>query len=234
MNPQHRGWIIQRHVGGHARPEVAAVRAVPLISQPAHQGVPQPCGVPGGHPGTRWAFGEAVTGQRRDHDVEGRAVDAVFVRIGQQRHQRQVLGERARPAVRQDQRDAVAAPRPFVNEMNARAVDVGAEVVERVEPALLLAPVELVSPVAEHVAQVREIGALAPRISRRSVRPTRCADARSKVRQHIVIEPDRERRDLHGTPPISPDVTGLDSHSAQPRPATPRAERNSMGGCRAG
>jgi hypothetical protein len=139
--------LLERHVGRHARPEVAALGAVALVAEALHQPVPQPRRVARGVP--RWPLREAVAGERRDHEVEAAQV----------RHELEVLDERARPPVGEDQREPAA---PYVRVVDPHAVDVGEEVIDLVQPPLLLAPVEPVGPVREQVAQVVEVGALRP------------------------------------------------------------------------
>src|SRR6478609_5339049 len=102
--------------------------------------------------------------------------------------------------MRQDQRDAARAASPFVHEVDQRAVDVGAEVVEFVEPALLRTPVELAGPVVEQPFQIRQVSALTPCLARCGVRPPGGADPRSQIRQQVLIDRDRHRLDVHRGP----------------------------------
>jgi hypothetical protein len=152
-----------------------------LVAELAHQPVPQPGDVAVVHTRPSGPLGEAVARQRRDDDVEGGTVDAVGLRVGQQRHQRQQLHEGAGPAVAQDQRQPVPIPRPLVDEVDAHAVQVGLEVVEGVEVAFLSAPVELVGPVGEHLPEVGEVGALLPGLAWCGVGPAGVADTRPQV-----------------------------------------------------
>jgi hypothetical protein len=95
--------------------------------------------------------------------------------------------------VLQQERDPGAAvARTLVDEVHACAVDLGAEVGERVQLPLLLAPVEALGPVIERKAQVVELGSLIPPDPRDLIRPARRADARAQVVEDLVGYVDRE------------------------------------------
>ena len=79
-----------------------------------------------------------------------------------------MLDERARPAVGEDEREAAGT---HVHVMDPDAVDLRAEVCMRIQPPLLLAPVEPARPVAEQFLQVGQIRTLRPRLLQRRLRP---------------------------------------------------------------
>ena len=118
------------------------------------------------------------------------------VRIGQERDERKQLDEGAGPAMGQDQRDAVSVFRPYMNEVNADAVELGLELIGRVQCALLRAPVKFVGPIRKQASQVIKIGPLFPGRAWCRIRPARVADALSKVRQSLCVDVDRERSDM--------------------------------------
>jgi hypothetical protein len=89
----------------------------------------------------------------------------------------------------------VATSRPLVHKVDVDAVELGAELIEGIELALLPAPVELLGPVREERPQELEVDSLAPRIARRWLGPARVADACSKVGQNLVIDSDRKGLD---------------------------------------
>src|SRR5215207_9120925 len=104
-----------------------------------------------------------------------------------------MLDERARPAVREDQRDPTAA---FVDKVDPHSVDLAAEVRELVQPPLLQAPVEPVSPVFQQPAHIGELGALLPpRLGRRR-RPARGADPLAQVGQRPLGNLNLEALDV--------------------------------------
>ena len=71
----------------------------------------------------------------------------------------------------------------FVDKVDPHTVDLAAEVRELVQPPLLQAPVEPVSPVSEEPAHIGEVGALLPpRLGRRR-RPARVADPLAQIGQ---------------------------------------------------
>ena len=92
----------------------------------------------------------------------------------------------------EDQRDAISLPCPFVHEVNVDVTELRTKVHERVQVALLRAPVEAVGPIVEQAFQVLEVGPLRPGSARRLIRPARVADTRSEVRQDLRLDPDRE------------------------------------------
>ena len=203
MDAEHGRRVVQRHERRDGGSEVAAVRAVSLISQAAHQPVPQPRGVTACHPGPGWPVRESVARQRGDHHVETGPVDAMRGRVRQPRHERQELGEATRPAIGQDQRDPVAAAGPFVHEVHPDTIDPGPEVTEPVQPAFLCAPVEAVRPVFQQAAQVTEVCALLPPRARRRAWPPGVPDPRTQVGQDLVTHADAELLRPEGSHPAS-------------------------------
>ena len=103
-----------------------------------------------------------------------------------------MLDERARPAVGEDEREAAGT---HVHVMDPGAVDLRAEVCVRIQPPLLLAPVEPARPVAEQFLQVGQIRTLRPRLLQRRLRPPRLPDPLPQVGQGRVRHLDRERLD---------------------------------------
>jgi hypothetical protein len=142
--------------------------------------------------------GEAVAGERWDDGVERRTVDAVGVWICQERHERKHLDEGAGPAMGQDQRYPAPAWRPLMDEVDVHAIELGTEVIERVQHPLLRTPVELAGPIRKRLSQVVEVGALLPGNARHLIRPARVADARPEVRQNLLLDIDREGLDARG------------------------------------
>src|SRR5215212_8197107 len=72
----------------------------------------------------------------------------------------QLLDDRTRPAVRDDERQRIFMLRTGVNEMNVESIDLGDELRERVQPALDLAPVVLCRPIADEILDRGERDAL--------------------------------------------------------------------------
>src|SRR5262249_19876135 len=74
--------------------------------------------------------------------------------------QLELLDDRPRPSVRDDDRQRVLVPRTNVDEMNVETVDLGDEVRHCIEPRLGLAPVVLRAPVTGELLDGRERHAL--------------------------------------------------------------------------
>lgn len=91
-----------------------------------------------------------------------------------------------------------AAGQPLMDEVDVNAIQLGAELIERVKFALLRTPVELVGPIRKHMSKVLEVGAMLPSNARCLIRPARITDARPKVRENLLLDPDREGLDTQG------------------------------------
>jgi len=79
----------------------------------------------------------------------------------------------------------------------AAAETLAVEVVERVEPALLFAPVEPVGPVREELLQLGQVGVLRPHVARRCIGPTSALDPCPQVVGCLLRETYDERVDMH-------------------------------------
>src|SRR5579884_2395449 len=119
-------------------------------------------------------------------------VDAVRARVGQRTDDVEELDDRAGPAVRDDERERVRLGRPHVEEVDALAVDLRDELVERVEPRLLLAPVVPVPPVLDELAQVAELRAVVPARARDLLGKPRAREALAQVVENCFGDVDRE------------------------------------------
>ena len=203
MNAEHGRWVVQRHECRDGGPEVAAVRAVALVSQAAHQAVPQPRRIAACHSRPGRPIRESVARQRGNHHVKTGPVNAMRGRVRQPGHERQELSEATRPAICQDQRGSAAAAGPFVHKMHPDTIDPGPEVTEPVQPAFLRAPVEAVRPVRQQVPQVTEVRALLPRRTWPRPRPPRVSDPRTQVGEDLVAHPDTELLRPEGCHPAS-------------------------------
>ena len=143
---------------GHAGADVAAVHPVPLVAETAHQLGPGACGA--AHRPARRAqrVRERVTGQGRRDDVEGLPSGGVDQRLDQV----QELGDRAREAMRDQQRLRAGLAGLDVQEVDVLAVDLGGELRVLVELRLGGAPVVLRVPVPGELLQVAQRYAAAP------------------------------------------------------------------------
>src|SRR6478672_4685332 len=117
------------------------------------------------HAHSSGSIGESVTRQRRDDNVKRGTVDSVGAWIGQEWHKRKKLDERARPPMGQDQRNTVPVSGRLMDEMDMDAVEIGAELVDRVQLAFLCAPIELVGPIRKQLFKVLKVGPLLPCIA---------------------------------------------------------------------
>src|SRR5215216_1652340 len=108
------------------------------IAQLLHQSYPESRDAPG-EAGLLGAVGESVAGQGWDDHVEGVGrISPIAFGVGQQWDDLRELNEGARPAVGKDQRHGAISLAAFVDEVQSKAVDLGAEVGEAVELLLLL------------------------------------------------------------------------------------------------
>src|SRR4030095_14691861 len=116
----------------------------------------------------------------------------------QEGYERKQLGERAGPAMSQDQRNAVPASGPLMDEVDMDVVELAAELMRRVQQALLCVPIELVGPIRKQRFKVLKVGPLLPRHPWCRIRPAGVANTRSEVGTDLRLDPDRERGDVQG------------------------------------
>ena len=81
-------------------------------------------------------------------------------RVGERADDVQHLDDRARPAVRDDERHCVLVRRLDVDEVDVETVDLGDELRQRVQPRLEPPEVVLGAPVAHELLHRRELHAL--------------------------------------------------------------------------
>ena len=123
--------------------------------------------------------------------------------VGEEREDVEVLDERAREAVREDDRQRRRPVSALVHEVDTVAVDQRAVVREAVQLSLPLAPVEVVGPGLEEGVQIVAVGSMVPAGPGRVVRPARAPDPVAQVGQNRLVHVDRERfdRDVHRPQP---------------------------------
>jgi hypothetical protein len=97
--------------------------------------------------------------------------------------------------VQDEERDRVRSPAAGVNEMQIEPVDLGDEMGERVQLALLRAPVEAVAPVVEQLPEVFEVRPVIPAAPGDLVGPPRARDALAQVGERPLGNRDAERPD---------------------------------------
>ena len=188
-----------RDARADARAPVAAGRAVAGVPEPPHQLDPR-AGYPLDAPPRRGRLvAEAVARQRRADHVEGIGwVAAVGDRVRQRPDDLEELDDRARPAMRQDQRKRVGRGRPDVQEVDREPVERRAELRQRVEPGLGSPPVVLLGPVAAEVLQVGERDALRPVRHGLALGPARSPQPLAQVVEVLLGDLEAELRQLIG------------------------------------
>jgi hypothetical protein len=198
--------VEERELGQDLGAEVASVRDEAFVAEPAHQLDERSRRRSRRHSRLRGAIREAVARQRRDHDVVRRARDPVRLGIGEQRQERELLDEGARPAVDEQDRESRTARRPLVHEVDPEPADVRLEVRQRVELALVRSPVEAVGPVRHQRSQRLALRSLLPSGVVHLIGPAGVAQPPSQVGEHRVLDADRERSrgNLHTHAPTVP------------------------------
>ena len=101
----------------------------------------------------------------------------MFSGIGQRVDNLHLFGDRARPSVRDDQRQRILVLRADVNEVNVQAVDLSDELWQRVQFCLDFAPVVFFRPIARQRLDGRELYSLGRICDRLSFRPLGRVDA---------------------------------------------------------
>jgi hypothetical protein len=138
-----------------------------------------------------------VTRHRRNHHIESvRCLAAMRRRVDERVDDLQLLDNRARPSVRDDDRQGILMLRANVNEMNVQPVDLGDEVRQGVQPRFDLAPFVFRRPIASEFLDGRERHAL--RCIRFPVRPPGRVDALAQIGKFRFwkIHPKRMNRGL--------------------------------------
>jgi hypothetical protein len=135
--PHEQGVLVIDDTGDRKDGTHTALRHKSRIAETPHQLHPGTCHAGGVPTGLLRLGGEPVAGHRRDHHIERvRGVAAMRRRVGERAGDVQHLDDRARPAVRDDQRQRVLVRRPDVDEVDVQAVDLGHELRQGVQPRL--------------------------------------------------------------------------------------------------
>src|SRR5262249_20202203 len=119
----------------------------------------------------------------------------------QQRKELQEADERIGPAMDQQDGQGGGACSLFVDEMEPRAVQVGAEMPEAVEIGLLLWPVEAVAPVVAQRSEIVRIRAIVPAGIVQAACPSCPAETLLEVVQHGLRHADLKRLNGHDRDP---------------------------------
>jgi hypothetical protein len=185
---------------------VAALGDVAVIAEAVHQlgpGARHAAGVPADF--GRFG-GPAVAGQRWDDEVKrvlGGA--AVRCRVGERADDPEQLDHRARPAVRDDQRQRVLVRRLDVDEVDGHPIDPRLELRQRVQSRLARAPVVIGRPVAGEFLDRRQLHALRPIGDELLAGRAHRGDTPPKVSDRFVGHVDPEGTDVsfagHKSPP---------------------------------
>ncbi len=188
------GGLHQPELAGHHRAAVAAVGAVRVVAEPAHECVERP-GDPGHRPATAGErHAEAEPGDRRNHHGERRGAGrTVRSRIGERADQVEIVHKRPGVRVQEQERDGVRLPRRDVDEVHRLPVDGGEVVGELVHARLLRAPVEPGPPVLDGLGEIAVRDAVLPTVVGRGLRQPGPREAVPQVGQVRLGDLDPER-----------------------------------------
>jgi hypothetical protein len=196
VDARQPGRRLDRHRVCDGGADVAALGDVTGVAEAAHQLCPRSRGADRVPAGLGRLTGEAVAGHGRHHEVEGvRGGAAVRGRVGERADDPEHIDDRAGPAVGDDQRQRVLVPRLDVDEVDAKAVDLGGELRQRAQLRLARAPVVTVAPVGHQVLDRRQLHALRPISDGLLAGPARGRDAPLKLGQVFVWHVDLEGPD---------------------------------------
>jgi hypothetical protein len=123
-----------------------------------------------------------------------RRVAAVLGGVTQRLYHVEVLGDRTRPPVRDDQRCGVRVRGTRVDEVDVDTIDGGQPLLEAVDPGLEASPVVLRAPVLADVLQVAERHPLRPVLYGLPLRPPGPGQALAEVGDVAIGDRDLERR----------------------------------------
>jgi hypothetical protein len=187
MYADHARGLLPAHLDGERPATAAALHAVPLVAEPAHDLVERGGAAGGGPPGR----GERA--RVRDAGV----IDQDQVEVGAQvLDDRQVEGERAGPVVGDQQRDRLGVVGADVREVQRLPVDLGEELRQRVEPGLGGTPVEVALPVPREALQVVDRDAAAPALAGDLDAPSGAGEPVAQVVQVGLRDVDAEGADV--------------------------------------
>ena len=185
------------HRVGDLGAHVAALRDVARVAEAPHELVPGLTDADGAPAELGRLVGEAVAGDGRQHEVErvlGTA--AVRGRISEGADGLEQFDDRARPAVRHDQRQRVLVRRLHVDEVDVQPVDLGLELRQRVQSRFAPAPVVFGRPVAGELLRRGQLHTLGPIGDEFLGRPTSRIDAAAQFLDLAFRDVDSERADL--------------------------------------
>jgi hypothetical protein len=189
------------HGGCDVRAEVTALRAVPGITEPAHEFRPHPGHAFDAPPALARRTGEREPWYGRNHDVEGEGrIAAVCPWIRQQRNGLGELDERVGPPVGQDQRERAGLGGAHMQEMDVVAVDFGEVLRELVECCLVCPPVVAGAPVIGPLREVAGRHTATPvvpgHVPRQLIHPARPGQPVTQVIEVRLRNLDAERTDI--------------------------------------
>src|SRR5690606_13857259 len=124
---------------------------------------------------------EALLSRREGKRVAGKRWRDDGEVLGEKRDQLVELEDRARPAVREEERHRVRLLRRRVDEVQVDATQADLVLGEGIELLLPISPIETGLPVGDNVLEVREARAGGPRLERRLVGPARAGEALAKI-----------------------------------------------------
>ena len=186
--------MLSRQRGVDRRPPVATLGAEVRVAQRLHQHRP---GIrhrlDGDAAGPR-SLGKSVAGQRGRHHVECiRGISAMGLGVAERAHDLVHLVEAAGPAVRHHQGQRVGSLARRMHEVHLATRGHQLVLGQRVEGALLGAPVVGVGPVARELAHEGQVGSVVPAGAIHTVRPARGAQAGLQVVELCLGYGDFER-----------------------------------------
>ena len=197
MDAEQPFGCLPSHRVGDGGAHVAALGDVAGVAEPVHQlrpGLRDAADVPAE---LGRLAGEAVAGQRRQHEVE-RVLGGPSVRgwVRERSDGLEQLDDRAGPTVRHDQRQRVLVPRLHMDEVDVHPVDLGRELRQRVQPRLHAPEVVLVRPIVRERPCRRQLHALRPIGDELLAGPARRRDAPAEVVDLLLWNLDVKGPDL--------------------------------------
>src|SRR5438046_3568542 len=137
-----------------------------------------------------------VTRHRRDYYIKSVfGMAAMRRRIGERADDRQLLGNRSGPSVRDNDRQSVRMLRTDVNEVDVEPVDRGHELRQGVHPRLDLTPVVIGRPIGREFLHRGELHALRRITDRFPLRPLRRLDAPTEIVERRLRSGEAEGTD---------------------------------------
>ncbi len=174
--------MLLRHPGRDAGAPISALGHITGVAQPLHEHRPRFGDTRQAPSAGRGLVGEAIAGERWHDDVEGVLGSATVGRgIGQRGDDFEEFDDRARPSVRQNDRQRIRVFRRHMQKVNSETVELRSILGNRVHASFKAAHVVAGSPILCERLHIRQRHAFGPVADRLLIRPAGCGKPSAQI-----------------------------------------------------